>query len=191
MSVAEREDYRSMDHKPPPRCVDEDGARVIEELYLRHRSRVYALCLSMTGNRPDAEDLSQEVFIQLIRKVETFRGESAFSTWLHRLTTNHVLMHFRKRKARIQESGHYVPIEESDVGIRDLRRQASVLDGLWLNRAIRQLPAGKRIVLLLHDVEGYDHEEIARRLGCSVGTSKSQLHKARMCLREILGNAPA
>jgi len=140
----------------------------------------------MLGNAADAEDMTQEVFIQLYRKIGTFRGESAFTTWLHRLTVNQVLMHLRKRGVRFEET-----TEEGD--LKNIVQQGTerpyampIVDRIALDQAIAQLPPGYRAVFVLHDVEGYEHEEIAAMLGCSVGTSKSQLHKARMKLRSVL-----
>ncbi len=157
-----------------------------EDLYERHHRRVYALCLRMTGNVAEAEDLAQEAFIQLYRKIGSFRGESAFTTWLHRLTVNQVLMHFRKKGVRLEKT-----TDEGDMPVQIVQgtenpNQMPVIDRIALERAIAKLPPGYRSVFLLHDVEGHEHEEIARLLGCSVGTSKSQLHKARMKLRGLL-----
>ena len=157
-----------------------------QELYERHNRRVYSLCLRMTGNVVEAEDLAQEVFIQLFRKVGSFRGESAFTTWLHRLTVNQVLMHFRKRGVRLEQT-----TEEGEVPVQIVKGTENpnampVVDRIALDKAIVQLPPGYRTVFTLHDIEGHEHEEIARMLGCSVGTSKSQLHKARMKLRGLL-----
>jgi RNA polymerase sigma-70 factor (ECF subfamily) len=157
-----------------------------EQLYSRHNRRVYSLCLRMTQNQSEAEDLAQEVFIQLFRKLGSFRGESAFTTWLHRLTVNQVLMHFRKRSVKLEQT-----TEEGDTPVQIVVGTANpnsmpVVDRIALDKAISQLPPGYRTVFVLHDVEGHEHEEIARMLGCSVGTSKSQLHKARMKLRMLL-----
>src|ERR1044071_9145212 len=157
-----------------------------EELYRRHNRRVYALCLRMTQNQTEAEDLMQESFIQLFRKIGSFRGDSAFTTWLHRLTVNQVLMHFRKRSVKLEKT-----TEEGDTPVQVVQgtenpNQMPVVDRIALDKAIAQLPPGYRTVFVLHDVEGQEHEEIARMLGCSVGTSKSQLHKARMKLRGLL-----
>ncbi len=152
-----------------------------EQLYELHRRRVYSLCLRMVGNVTEAEDLTQEVFLQVFRKVGTFRGEAAFTTWLHRLVVNQVLMHWRKRGVRSEEV-----IEEGDVGSIARPHPLPLLDRIALEQAIQRLPPGYRLVFLLHDVEGYEHEEIAAILGCSVGTSKSQLHKARLKLRRLL-----
>ena len=164
-----------------------------EELYARHNRRVYSLCLRMTGNTSEAEDLAQEAFIQLYRKIGSFRGESAFTTWLHRMTVNQVLMYFRKASTRSE-----LTTEEGETPVQIVRGTENpnampVVDRIALDRAIALLPPGYRTVFILHDVEGHEHEEIARMLGCSVGTSKSQLHKARMKLRGLLRqqNPPA
>ena len=163
--------------------------RAFEEVYLRHHRSVYRLCLRMTQNVHEAEDLTQEVFVHLFRKIGTFRGESAFSTWLHRLTVNHVLMHFRKHKGgeRTTEDGE-TPNEIVQGTERPGRMQ--VVDRISLDAAIAQLSPGYRAIFILHDVEGYQHDEIAGILGCSVGTSKSQLHKARLRLRKLLSAKP-
>jgi RNA polymerase sigma-70 factor (ECF subfamily) len=157
-----------------------------ELLYERHNRRVYSLCLRMTQNASEAEDLAQEVFIQLFRKIGSFRGESAFTTWLHRLTVNQVLMHFRKRGVKVEQTTEdgETPVQVVQGTENPLRMP--VVDRIALDKAISQLPPGYRTVFILHDVEGHEHEEIARMLGCSVGTSKSQLHKARMKLRTLL-----
>ena len=157
-----------------------------EELYKRHNRRVYSLCLRMTQNVSEAEDLAQEVFIQLFRKIGSFRGESAFTTWLHRLTVNQVLMHFRKRSVRDEKTTEEGDTPEQVVMGTENPNTMPVVDRIALDKAIAQLPPGYRTVFVLHDVEGHEHEEIARMLGCSVGTSKSQLHKARMKLRNLL-----
>ncbi len=148
----------------------------------------------MVGNTAEAEDLTQEAFLQLFRKISTFRGESAFSTWLHRLSVNVVLMRLRK-KSMAETSLEEVtePDEESggprrDFGAPDLRLSGSI-DRLNLQRAVDQLPPGYKSVFVLHDVQGYEHNEIAEIMGCSIGNSKSQLHKARMRLRELLHEA--
>jgi RNA polymerase sigma-70 factor, ECF subfamily len=158
-------------------------------LFDTHKRRVYSLCLRMTGNTAEAEDLTQEAFLQLFRKISTFRGESAFSTWLHRLAVNVVLMHLRKKglqQVSLDEpdSSQDEPVKR-DYGGDDLRLAGSV-DRIELENAIRNLPPGYRAVFVLHDVEGYEHNEIAEIMECSVGNSKSQLHKARMKLRERL-----
>jgi len=161
-----------------------------EALYALHKRRVYSLCLRMTGNTAEAEDLTQEAFLQLYRKIATFRGESAFSTWLHRLAVNVVLMHLRKKNlATVSLEESLEPQQEDgpkkDVGTRD-NLLAGTIDRVNLERAIGSLPRGYRVIFVLHDVEGYEHNEIAEMMGCSIGNSKSQLHKARMKLRDFL-----
>lgn len=159
------------------------------QLFEAHKRRVYSLCLRMTSNTAEAEDLTQEAFLQLFRKISTFRGESAFSTWLHRLVVNIVLMHLRKKglqQVSLDEadSGQEEPVKR-DYGDDD-RRLMGAVDRISLGRAIAALPPGYRAVFILHDVEGYEHNEIAQIMNCSIGNSKSQLHKARMKLREWL-----
>ena len=166
-----------------------DG-RCFEALYALHKKRVFSLCLRMTGNYEEAEDLTQEAFLQLYRKIVTFRGDSAFSTWMHRLTVNVILMHLRKNgliEVSLEET--LEPSEEEctkkDFGSED-RNLAGYIDRVVLNHAIESLPAGYRSVFVLHDIEGHEHSEIAEMLGCSMGNTKSQLHKARMKLRSLL-----
>jgi RNA polymerase sigma-70 factor (ECF subfamily) len=161
-------------------------------LYGLHKRRVYTLCLRMLGNVSEAEDMTQEVFLHLFRKISSFRGESAFSTWLHRLTVNLVLMHLRKKGLQLVSLEETInPSEEDaprrDFGSRDKRLTGSV-DRVTLERAVASLPPGYRLVFILHDVEGYEHNEIATMLECSTGNSKSQLHKARLKLRDMLRN---
>ncbi|MFZ4984307.1 MAG: RNA polymerase sigma factor [Blastocatellia bacterium] len=157
-----------------------------EVLYERHQRRVYSLCLRMVANATEAEDLSQEVFVQLFRKVGSFRGESAFTTWLHRLTVNHVLMHFRKKGVRLEKTTEEGEISEMQDVIQAVTEKPRFIDRIALDKAISELPPGYRTVFVLHDVEGFEHEEVATMLGVSVGTSKSQLHKARMRLRDLI-----
>jgi RNA polymerase sigma-70 factor (ECF subfamily) len=143
----------------------------------------------MSGNTAEAEDLTQEAFLQLFRKISTFRGESAFSTWLHRLAVNVVLMHLR-RKGVQQVSLDELDTTQDEPVKRDYgdddRRLVGSIDRISLSRAIADLPPGYRAVFVLHDIEGYEHNEIAEIMNCSVGNSKSQLHKARLKLREWL-----
>ena len=157
-----------------------------EEIYNRHHRRVYSICLRMLQNTTEAEDLTQDVFIQLHRKIGSFRGDSAFTTWLHRLTVNQVLMHFRKRNVKFEKTTEEGETPIQIVGGTQNPRKMPVVDKIAIQDAIAQLPDGYRNVFVLHDVEGYEHEEVARILGCSVGTSKSQLHKARLKLRKLL-----
>ena len=157
-----------------------------EEIYHLHHKRVYSICFRMVRNTSDAEDLTQQVFIQLFRKLHTFRGESSFTTWLHRMTVNQVLMHFRRRVVKTEKT-----TEDGSTPIRIVSgtenpSRMAVIDRIALNQAIGQLPTGYRMVFILHDLEGFDHDEIGKMLGCAVGTSKSQLHKARQRLRQLL-----
>jgi len=165
-------------------------AEAFQALYDRHKRRVYSLCLRMTANTAEAEDLAQEAFLQLFRKIGTFRGESAFSTWLHRLSVNVVLMHLRKKSLPVVSLDETTQNTEEDspkkdFGAEDLSLAGSI-DRLQLQKAVESLPPGYRTIFVLHDVEGYEHNEIAGIVGCSIGNSKSQLHKARMKLRDIL-----
>lgn len=167
--------------------------KAFEELFHAHKRRVYHLCLRMIGNTAEAEELTQEAFLQLFRKIHTFRGESAFSSWLHRLSVNIVLM--RLRKKRFKE----ISVDVADEHEKSERPQkefgapdpvlASFVDRVCLNRAIAELPPGYKQVFELHDVVGFEHNEIAAMLGYSIGNSKSQLHKARMRLRKLLKEA--
>jgi RNA polymerase sigma-70 factor (ECF subfamily) len=174
--------------------AQQGDAAAFELLYSAHKRRVYSLCLRMIGDAAEAEDLTQEAFLQMFRKIGTFRGEAAFSTWLHRLTVNLVLMKLRKKG--LWTSSLDDPGTDSDdsrpqeYGAADSTLAGSV-DRLTLERAIESLPPGYRIVFQLHDVEGFEHREIAGMIGCSVGNSKSQLHKARMKLRDLLQLKPA
>ncbi len=166
-----------------------------ETLYNLHKRRVYSLCLRMLGNVAEAEDLTQEAFMQLHRKISTFRGDSAFSTWLHRMAVNVVLMHLRKKGLQLVSLEEALePAQDNgprkDFGTRDLTLSGCI-DRVTLERAMEDLPPGYRMVFVLHDVEGYEHNEIAVMLQCSIGNSKSQLHKARMRLRDLLRNVAA
>jgi RNA polymerase sigma-70 factor (ECF subfamily) len=164
------------------------------QLYSLHKRRIYSLCLRMIGNVAEAEDLTQEAFLQLHRKIATFRGDSAFSTWLHRLAINVVLMHLRKKGLSVislDEAMEPTPEEGPgrSFGAPDLSLAGSI-DRLALERAISDLPAGYRLIFVLHDIEGYEHNEIAAMLDCSIGNSKSQLHKARLKLRDAMRTFP-
>lgn len=187
MSVAEAQ-------KPPQQPSDFELAQksaagdtaAFEEIYHRHFRRVYALCLRMMGNPTEAEDMTQEVFLQLFNKIGMFRGDSAFTTWLHRMTVNQVLMHFRKRSTRSEKI-----TDEGETPVQIVQGTANpdkmpVVDRIALERALQQLPTGYRTVFVLHDIEGYEHYEVADMLGIAEGTSKSQLHKARLKLRQLI-----
>jgi len=173
------------------RLAQQGDAAAFENLYQAHSRRVYALCLRMVGNPAEAEDLMQEAFLQTYRKIQTFRGDSSFSTWLYRVTVNIVLMKFRRKKHAEVSLEEYTERDEeslsprSEFGEADLRLTGSI-DRINLQRAIEQLPPGFKSIFILHDIQGYKHEEIGKILGCSAGNSKSQLHKARMRLRELL-----
>ena len=173
------------------RRAQQGDVAAFEHIYRLHSRRVYSLCLRMAGNPTDAEDLTQDVFLQLFRKISTFRGESAFSTWLHRMSVNIVLMHFRKKPkgetsletVANQDEGSDGPAKE--FGGADLRLDG-VIDRVALQAAISELAPGYRAMFILHYVQGYKHNEIAEILGCTPGNSKSQTHKARIRLRELL-----
>jgi RNA polymerase sigma-70 factor, ECF subfamily len=173
------------------RLAQSGDAAAFETIYQLHSHRVYALCLRMLGDPVEAEDMAQEAFLQLFRKIQTFRGESAFSSWLHRLTANVVLMSFRKKRLptasldEVTKSDDDRELPRYEVGGPD-PQLAGFCDRVNLQAVIARLPEGYRLMFLLHDVHGYEHNEIAGILGCSVGNSKSQLHKARKRLRELL-----
>jgi len=158
-------------------------------LFEQNKRRVYSLCLLMTGDAFQAEDLTQDAFIQVFRRLDTFRGDSAFSTWLYRVAVNTVLMSLRKRQLQQVSLDEPMRVDSSllprEYGREDPHLRGAI-DRIGLARAIQELPAGCRTIFVLHDVEGYGHHEIARLLHCSVGNSKSQLHKARLKLRELL-----
>lgn len=191
MARARRTEPSELSEAEIIRLAQQGDAAAFERIYRLNSRRVYALCLRMVGNTAEAEDLTQEAFLQLYRKIHTFRGESAFSTWLHRLAVNVVLMRLRKKslgETSLEEATE--PDEETggprkDVGGPDLLLTGSI-DRVNLERAIDQLPRGYKAVFVLHDIQGYEHNEIAEIMGCSIGNSKSQLHKARMRLRELL-----
>ena len=176
------------------RLAQQGDAAAFERIYRLHSRKVYTLCLRMVGDSTEAEDLTQDVFLHLFRKIDTFRGESAFSTWLHRMSVNIVLMRFRKKPiAKISLDSIIDSEEESgtrpkEFGGPDLRLNG-VIDRITLKAAINELAPGYREMFILHDIQGYNHSEIAEMFGCSVGNSKSQVHKARMRLRELLQKA--
>ncbi len=169
-------------------CALATGGNIpaFELLYQKYHRRTYSLCLRMTNSQTEAEDLTQEVFIQLFRKIGSFRGDSAFSTWLHRMTVNQVLMHFRRRSVKNERTSEDGEMPEQTVSGTANPRKMQVIDRIALKNAIAELPNGYKNVFVLHDVEGFEHEEVAFMMGISVGTSKSQLHKARLKLRGLL-----
>jgi RNA polymerase sigma-70 factor (ECF subfamily) len=160
--------------------------QAFEELFRQHRRLVYGLSLRMTQDVAEAEDITQEVFVLLFRKIGGFRGEANFTTWLHRLTVNQVLMRFRKTKSRREDALEDDELRPHESVRPSSPRASQLIDRITLESAIAKLPPGYRAAFILHDIEGYEHEEVARILGCAVGTSKSQLHKARTKLRKLL-----
>jgi RNA polymerase sigma-70 factor, ECF subfamily len=171
--------------------AQEGEEKAFETIFHAHKRKIYYLCLRMIGNSAEAEELTQEAFMQVFRKLQTFRGESSFATWLHRVSINVVLMRLRKKRP------NEIPIESSEeaekserppkeFGAPDLKL-TGLVDRVWLERAVAELPKGCRQVFLLHDVMGCEHKEIAAMLDYSIGNSKSQLHKARLRLRKLLG----
>lgn len=194
MARARRTESGELTEADAIRLAQQGDSAAFELIYRLHSRRVYSLCLRMVSNAAEAEDLTQEAFLQLFRKIHTFRGESAFSTWLHRLAVNVVLMRLRKKTlAETSLEEQTEPDEETggprrDVGGPDLLLTGSI-DRVNLQRAIDELPPGYKTVFVLHDIQGYEHNEIAKIMDCSIGNSKSQLHKARMRLRELLQDA--
>jgi RNA polymerase sigma-70 factor (ECF subfamily) len=162
-------------------------------LFHAHKSKISSVCLRMTNNIAEAEDLMQDAFLQAFRKLASFRGDSALSTWLYRIAINTVLMHFRKKKLQQvsldapygQDAAADQKTPSREYGRSD-DRLVGIVDRIALTRAIAELPTGYRTIYLLHEVEGYEHQEIAEMLHCSVGNCKSQLHKAKLRIRELL-----
>jgi RNA polymerase sigma-70 factor, ECF subfamily len=193
MSAQRQSELPELTYAEVVRLAQHGDAAAFERIYRLHSRKVYSLCLRMVGDPTEAEDLTQDVFLQLFRKIDTFRGESAFSTWLHRMSVNIVLMRFRKKpiaQASLDTTSN--PEEEfsapaKELGVPDLHLNG-VIDRVTLQAAIDELPAGYKAMFILHDIQGYNHGEIAEIFGCSVGNSKSQVHKARMRLRELLQN---
>jgi len=162
-----------------------------ERIYRSNCARIFGLCLRMVGNASEAEDLTQEAFLLVFRKIRTFRGESAFSTWLYRLSMNVVLMHLRKKRLRWAPLERTKELNEENCGQeQDFGGPYACLTGLidrcHLERAVDQLPPACKMVFVLHDIQGYKHQEIARMMESSMGTSKGRLHRARALLRELL-----
>jgi RNA polymerase sigma-70 factor (ECF subfamily) len=175
------------------RRAQQGDSDAFASLFHAHKARVYSVCLRLTSNAAEAEDLTQDAFMQAFRKLSLFRGDSALSTWLYRIAVNTVLMRFRKKALRqVSLDEPYdrdARVVRREYGSKDARL-ASSIDRIALIRAIGELPAGYRTIFLLHEVEGFEHQEIAELLHCSVGNSKSQLHKAKMRIRELLGRTP-
>jgi RNA polymerase sigma-70 factor, ECF subfamily len=164
--------------------------RGYESLYRMHRSRVYSLCLRFTGNTFDAEDLAQEVFLQVYRKISTFRGDAKFGSWLYRVVVNLVLMHFRRRRppeVSLNSPRTFEPDLMRSHSPDQFRTSSFLVERVALGRALGSLSKARRNVVLLHDLNGFTHGEVGQRLGLAAGTSKSQLHKAHVELRGMLG----
>jgi RNA polymerase sigma-70 factor (ECF subfamily) len=172
------------------RKAQQGDADAFAALYCAHKCKIYALCLRMTGNVTEAEDLTQDAFLQAFRRLSAFRGDAALSTWLYRVAVNTTLMHFRKNGRRPvslgQPSSQDPHAANRECGGTDAELSGSV-DRIALARALQELPTGYRSIFLMHEVKGYDHKEIARLRSCTIGNSKSQLHKAKMKMRELLG----
>ncbi|HEU0012281.1 MAG TPA: RNA polymerase sigma factor [Longimicrobium sp.] len=164
------------------RRAQQGDAGAFEQLYREHAGRVYGLCLRLSGDPGRAEELTQDVFVRCWEKLGSFQGKSAFSTWLHRLAVNVVLGDKRSEGVRVHRIFHTDEPEKYETA----GRAGDPGHGMDLERAIAQLPPGARSVFVLHDVEGYKHEEIAEMHGSAVGTCKAQLHRARRLLREAL-----
>jgi RNA polymerase sigma-70 factor (ECF subfamily) len=189
-SIFLEEPKRGLAEAEAVRLAQDGDAEAFEYLYKSNCKRVYGICLRMLRDRSDAEDLTQQVFLRVFQKIGTFRGDSCFSTWLHRVTVNAVLMHLRRKKpaellAEDLEGRTSNGESPSEHGPSDTSMYGAI-ERLNLMRAIRTLPPGYKQIFLLHDIIGYEHGEIAGLLGCSTGSSKSQLHKARKRLRRLL-----
>ncbi len=189
--VLEAESARAADYELAQKAAAGD-VDAFEQIYWKHHRRVFGICLRMTKNVHEAEDVTQQVFLNLFKKIGSFRGDSAFTTWLHRITVNQMLMNIRTNKIRKEDTTEDGELPEaSSALLLKPSNQNQIISRLHLNEAIAKLADGYRKVLILHDIEGFEHDEIARMLGCASGTSKSQLHKARRVLRQLLtsGNA--
>jgi RNA polymerase sigma-70 factor, ECF subfamily len=180
-----------------PSTIAEDKAAVLEcirraqggdvdafeQLYREHSPRIYALCLRlMAGDKPDATELLQDVFVKAWRRLDTFRGDSAFASWLHRLAVNTMLELARSESRR---TARVLPMEDTS-RLAGAARPSGIELKMDVETAIASLPKGARLAFVLHDVEGYQHREIAEQLSVTVGTVKAQLHRARRLLRERL-----
>jgi RNA polymerase sigma-70 factor, ECF subfamily len=181
-------DVRSADLELAQRCQGGD-AGAFEELYRAHSGRLYNLLFRMAGSGQDAEDLLQDVFLHAYRKMASFRGESTLGTWLYRLAVNHCLDVLRGRRTKMQRATDSLDEEDAMEPAAVMPIVPTAISRLDLDRAIAKLPEGCRAAFVLHDVEGFEHHEVARLLGVSQGTSKSQVHKARMKLRALLSGA--
>jgi RNA polymerase sigma-70 factor (ECF subfamily) len=189
-AIVAREDNNRAGERTLVQRAQSGDEQAFAELFQAHKKRVYSVCLLMTKDVADAEDLTQEAFLQVFRSVGSFRGDSAFSTWLYRVAVNTVLMKLRRRKtppllSLDEPVSADSPSLKRDIG-KDDASLFSAIDRIALRRAMLELPEGCRRIFALHEVEGYQHHEIAKMLDCSVGNSKSQLHKAKMKMRDLL-----
>jgi RNA polymerase sigma-70 factor (ECF subfamily) len=162
------------------------NVEAFETLYHQHAARLYTLACRMAGSPEDGEDLLQEIFLQAYRKLGSFKGDAAIGTWLYRLALNHCLDYVRSRQAKMNKLTDTL---DADTSIQPTARRDTPIARLDLERALERLPDGCREAFVLHDVEGFDHKEVGRLLGIAEGTSKSQVFKARMKLRALLGKA--
>ena len=178
-------DVRAVDLELAQRCRRGD-AGAFEELYRAHAGRLYNLVFRMAGSADEADDLLQEVFLHAHRKLASFRGDSSLGTWLYRLAVNHCLDVLRGRQAKMTRVTDSLDEEGASEPAAVSPSVPTAVSRIDLERAIAKLPEGCRAAFVLHDVEGFEHNEVARLMGVSEGTSKSQVHKARMKLRAML-----
>ena len=183
-------DAAGVDRALADRCRAGDS-QAFEELYRQHAGRLFNLVFRMAGSAQDAEDLLQEAFLLAHRKMAGFRGDSSLGTWLYRLTMNHCLDHLRGRQVKMGRVTDSLDADEASEPASPMPMVPSAITRLDLDRAIERLPAGCRAAFLLHDVEGFEHKEVAQILGVTEGTSKSQVHKARLKLRGLLATPTA
>ena len=155
------------------------------ELYQLYKDRVFNIAYRMANSQQDAEDITQMAFVRVFQKIDSFRGDSAFSSWVYRLTVNICINHFRREKKKMELVVHELSELATNLKILKTNEQTSKMKP-FLEKAIRALPAGYRMIFVLYDIEGYKHEEIAEMMNISEGTSKSQLHKARKELKQYL-----
>ena len=191
MIPSDRMEANRVDQMLAARCRRGD-LPAFEELYTRHSSRLYSVAYRMTSSAADAEDLLQDIFLQVYRRIDSFRGEAALGTWLHRLAVNACLDFLRSKQGRRQRATDSLDEPDAVEPVAHASwRPDSVLNRLDLERAVAQLPPSYKQAFLLHDVEGLEHHEVSQLLGIAVGTSKSLVHKARMRLRTLLRGGPA
>jgi RNA polymerase sigma-70 factor (ECF subfamily) len=163
--------------------IQAGDVEAFETLYIQHAAVIYSLASRMAGSPDEGEDLLQEIFLQAYRKLGSFKGDASIGTWLYRLAVNHCLDFVRSRRAKM---GRITDTLDADGAFEPIAQRETPLARIDLERAIERLPEGCREAFVLHDVEGFDHKEVARLLGIAEGTSKSQVFKARMKLRELL-----